>query len=397
MREEIIHLLVRLQEGYTKREHEKADEYAKDLFVNSEDMVILGTSDAEWCLGFEAAKGLLISDWKHWGDVNFDLNSLVVTELEEIGHFRVYGYVRYNFKASQDTYESFLKDVKEYFSNPISWMGKISDETKLTTIAWELSHLLTGEGKRYDWQFCLSGVVVHTEEGYRFNQLQFAIPTTYLYPDERFWEDNYYIKSHENGAQRIISYLTDHYDNAAPYVIALQNFRNELNKISSTAREIFETYFYQDACSLYGTSGDVYEGKDQVVNGLERYKEIWDSIEISSDEIIIQHKGDVAWFITQGVAKKTIGRQRAIEMEIERVKSLLEQDINTKDKLARINLSILTMINEQTKGEEFLWPIRVEGIIKKTNDAILIVKIGLSYPCNIILEGKNHLAKIIAD
>lgn len=70
--EEIRKVLQAFQTGYTKRDLDYIDEYMKNVFLFDEDLVVIGTDAEELCIGIDAARGIVESDWKYWG--NFKLN-----------------------------------------------------------------------------------------------------------------------------------------------------------------------------------------------------------------------------------------------------------------------------------------------------------------------------------
>ncbi len=53
-------------------------------------------------------------------------------------------------------------------------------------------------------------------------------------------------------------------------------------------------------------------------------------------------------------------------------------------------------IIKSVKGKEFEWPIRFEAVLTKECDHWVFKYLQLSYPTNIILEGKTDAAEVIA-
>jgi SnoaL-like domain len=64
-------VLTHLQQAYTERAPDNADKVL-DLFVENQIPMVLGTSPGEVIEGLDAIQRLLLWDWEHWGDVDFD-------------------------------------------------------------------------------------------------------------------------------------------------------------------------------------------------------------------------------------------------------------------------------------------------------------------------------------
>jgi hypothetical protein len=74
-RDEVLALLRRFQEGYTRRDVRALDDFMQ-LFAEGAELI--GTSAVtpgveEWCLGRDSIRELIKEDWETWGDVLLDL------------------------------------------------------------------------------------------------------------------------------------------------------------------------------------------------------------------------------------------------------------------------------------------------------------------------------------
>jgi hypothetical protein len=392
---QILRLLEKLQEGYRERAISVIDAYTHELFVPGDDMTILGTSDGEWRLGYEEAKGLIESDWTYWGDVWIDTTHIHLTIRGDVAWFHTLGSVEQDFSTSDATYDAFAENVRGYLDDEECWLGRISDETRLTTIAWELTHLLTGEGKRYRWSFRLSGVAVRLDSDWRFRQLQFSLPTTSRYPDERILKDNVYEKSHHKDSERLKSYHATR--PSQPEITSLaENFNKDFLDARIASGQLVERYFStQEDALLIGTGTDTYRGAEGLATAMTSYREQWDSVRIGTAEAILDTQGETAWLQTQGEAKSLITSQDAIRMEMEKAREILDSPSPSKEKLFRINRNIITMVNEHSKGESYEWPIRFEAVLVRENARWVFHYLQLSYSSNIILEGRMDAAVII--
>ena len=75
---EIKEVLLKFQEGYKKRDFEQVDEFVNELFINSDDTLIIGTGNGEWCRGLDQIKELIHIDWFYWGNFQLDMNNLLI-------------------------------------------------------------------------------------------------------------------------------------------------------------------------------------------------------------------------------------------------------------------------------------------------------------------------------
>lgn len=386
---EIMDLLKKFQEGYSKRDLTNLDVYFSELFIQSDSLVILGTSDGEWCLGVDASKKLIEDDWKHWGDVCINTDAIDLSINDHIAWFSTTGTVSQNFKLSDATYDAFLGYVKEYLCEPTCWLGELSNESKLTTISWELTHLLSGEGEKYNWDFRLTGIMTKEHENWRIAQLQFSMPTTSRYPDERIIGNNVYGISHEKATEKLKAFNKTKKE-LLEIKTLLKSFNEDFMNRSTPSDRLVDQYFSTDGQSkLLGTGLDKYLSSDEMSRAFDLYRNQWDNLNISVDEAIISEKNTVAWVQTLGIAKAYIPKQKAIEIELEKATEITNSSLSSKEKLFRINRNIITMINESSKGEDYEWPIRFEAVLVKENNQWLFHFLHFSYPTNIILEGKT--------
>ena len=92
--EEVRKTLQAFQDGYTKRDINYVDEYMKEVFLLDEDLVVLGTCADELCLGINAVRGIIESDWKYWGDFEFNLENPILSVNEDVAYFTTKAILR---------------------------------------------------------------------------------------------------------------------------------------------------------------------------------------------------------------------------------------------------------------------------------------------------------------
>lgn len=123
-RAEILQQLELFQEGYTVRDTSILENYMEQLF-SKENILILGTMPGEIYSGYAEAADLVSSDWLYWGDVSMLTESSNISARDSVAWFSMIGHV-----------------------------------------VFDLSSLL-------DLPLRVSGVMVQTDQGWKFQQLQF--------------------------------------------------------------------------------------------------------------------------------------------------------------------------------------------------------------------------------
>lgn len=74
----IRNVMEKFQKGYTDRNINEIDAFVEDLFIESDDIVVIGTGLKEWTCSKVALKELLYLDWFYWGDLSMDLNNAYI-------------------------------------------------------------------------------------------------------------------------------------------------------------------------------------------------------------------------------------------------------------------------------------------------------------------------------
>lgn len=124
VRAEVLNQLRDFQEGYTARNTDSAAEFA-DHLISKDNILILGTMPKEIYVGHEAATDLIQSDWAYWGDCTFLIDRVHVSSHGNVAWLATVGFVEF--------------DLSRFLVLPLR----------------------------------LTGVLVHTDEGWKFQQLQY--------------------------------------------------------------------------------------------------------------------------------------------------------------------------------------------------------------------------------
>ena len=182
--DEIRSLLETFQEGYTRRDLTRVDDFM-NLFTD--DAEVIGTNGVapgvdEWYMDRASARELVAGDWEGWGDLRLDLDSMSVHSRGEVGWVAATATV--TKIIGEENYASYLEFVKT-----------LIDDTKLSP-EQKLLHILRGgtntvyelrRGERFVWALRFTAVVVREVDGWKFAQMNFSFPTIY-FPDVRLME-----------------------------------------------------------------------------------------------------------------------------------------------------------------------------------------------------------------
>jgi len=182
--DEIRTLMQKFQDGYIKRDLTHVDSFM-ELFT--EDAEVIGTNglkprEGEWYMDRASARTLVEGDWKGWGDVRLDFDSMSIHSLGSVGWIAANATV--TEIIGEENYQVYLDFVKTFIDDP-----NLSAEQKLlhilrggTNTVYELRR-----GEKFVWALRLTAVAVREADGWRFTQMNFSFPTIY-FPDVRFVE-----------------------------------------------------------------------------------------------------------------------------------------------------------------------------------------------------------------
>ncbi|NCC78359.1 MAG: hypothetical protein EOM07_02000 [Clostridia bacterium] len=123
IRHEIRELLDFFQEGYIQRDTSKVDSFMEKLFDQIDNIILIGTSSGEWCMGCDEVKELFISDWNYWGDLRLNADEAEVLLFGETAIVYTSGTVKYSFSSDTDAYSGYLGYTRECFDEYL-WIAK---------------------------------------------------------------------------------------------------------------------------------------------------------------------------------------------------------------------------------------------------------------------------------
>lgn len=167
--EEVRKTLQVFQDGYINRDVNYVDKYMKEVFLLNEDLLVIGTDAGELCFGVDAAKGIVESDWKYWGDFNFNVDNALISVSGDVAYFTTKAFLK---RIAPD------KKILEWInnSNEYTFNSEESPKQKLLTALYDtieyIYHIEKGETIIVPMRF--SGVLVRKNEKWLIQHLQYS-------------------------------------------------------------------------------------------------------------------------------------------------------------------------------------------------------------------------------
>jgi hypothetical protein len=182
--DEIRSLLQTFQDGYVHRDLSQTDSFMELFTVDAE---VIGTNGIkpglqEWYLDRASAHELVEGDWKGWGDLYLDLDSMSIHSRGDVGWVAATATVTQIIGS--ENYASYLEFVKKFVDD-----SNLSAEQKLLYILRGGTNTLyeLRRGEKFVWALRFTAVVVREADGWKFAQVNFSFPTTH-FPDVRLME-----------------------------------------------------------------------------------------------------------------------------------------------------------------------------------------------------------------
>ncbi|MEN8251774.1 MAG: nuclear transport factor 2 family protein [Bacteroidota bacterium] len=114
---EIREVLSKFQDGYTKRDTTKIDEF---LEMFSDDIVYMGVASYEFLNGKESVRNLTLWDWVKWFDLNINVEEVKIRTNNTVGWIEVVG--ESGPWSNGKTYE--IRMVGSLVKNEHKWLFK---------------------------------------------------------------------------------------------------------------------------------------------------------------------------------------------------------------------------------------------------------------------------------
>lgn len=380
---EILEVLHKFQDGYTKRDIENVDDFVEELFIMGDGTCILGTGTGELFLGIEQVKTLLKNDWEYWGDVNIDLENVHIDNKQEVAWFATTGTVKNTFEDTKERYDNYVNFIKNKTSD-----YELSPKQKITFINWVLAltyHQRLEKKREYLWPLRLSGVLLKDKGKWKFAHLQFSIPKA-NFPDERFENSKEHIESYNN--QNVIAdkYLNNQMDTEIKSLLII--LETELVGQKDISKELLSKYFIVDSIPY------IIEPDNQWSFGVDQIKELFvanngATLSLDLEHAISSKQSGVTWVTVCGTLKKNLTEDEVSASVLDELESLFQADISSEEKLFAIHRSIAYALKESASGQDYTCPIRLTAVVVMNQTRRPVFQhIHFSFPFYWILEGK---------
>jgi hypothetical protein len=180
---EVRAVLQAFQDGYTHRDSGQLDAFM-ELFVADEALEVIGTGaqspgNGEWCMGVDATRKLIESDWAYWGDLHLDVAGATIHLLGDVAWLATRATVTEHIEgaANYNAYVGYAREVLDQ---------ELTPEMKLLELVRTGAHALfeSAQGDDYIWPLRFTALLIRVDGTWRFHQMQFSYPTT-RFPDVR--------------------------------------------------------------------------------------------------------------------------------------------------------------------------------------------------------------------
>lgn len=387
------------EEAYIQRDVKNIDKFMAALFDKNENVIVLGTSGDELCIGYEEVKNIFLSDWEYWGDLRIKADEATIIPLGNTAVIYTNGTIKYSFNSNSDTYTRYLGYIKEYF-NGSSDNSKKPDKVKLTEINWTLCHLLNQRNtpeRDYLWDLRISFVLIKKNTRWIIRQMQFSLPVVGHMPDVRIDDSSKdALVSFKKESEKIHKYSIN---NTLKYndeiIKLLQEFNREYLDGDKGVDIVASKYFTNNNPLIINTDNIIYSNQEEISELINNHRFCYEKISLDYENCLINSNEEVVWIITHGIMNKVISEKNAYENTISTIENIFTSNLDDKDKLFNIRRGIAGTFKENAKGEDYLWPFRFEAVIIKEKNNWVFKYLQFSHPFNWMLEGKTDAASVL--
>jgi len=81
------------QEGYVRRDPKELNSFMRHLFLESDDILLLGTDADEWVRGYPAVAEFIRNDWLKWDDFRFAVDDSIIWSSGDVAWIASVGVV----------------------------------------------------------------------------------------------------------------------------------------------------------------------------------------------------------------------------------------------------------------------------------------------------------------
>lgn len=378
----IQEILSKFQQGYSERDLSKVNSFTEELFLNSNDISVLGTATAELFFGFDEVKRLIHDDWEGWGDLEIDCENASISIDQNVAWFSTSGTVTYRFEHTKERYDRYVHLMKTFAEDK-----ELTPKQRITLINWVLTlnfHQRDGQVREYFWPLGLSGVLIKEGEAWKMIHLHFSMMNS-NFPDERLEHSKEYV-DHYKEQMELIKKSNQH---KLPKDISefLHNFGHEFQDKNQISETLIHQYFHEQHMPyIIGPDICWYEGivdiKEFFINSDMNY------LSLDLENAFASQLGSITSITIMGTVKQKFEESELIQRSLEELDLVFVSDLSSQDKLFKIHRSIASVLKECASGENSTYPIRMTAVISNNEDRLKFNSIHFSFPFYWIFEGK---------
>ncbi len=177
--EAVRQVFQKFQDAYTARDASRI-EAAMALVALRQDVEMIGIgayerNGYEWFQGREAIREIILGDWEYWGDVRFDVAGAKITVLGETAWLSTTGQV-IQTDAHDKAMLEYAKMMREILEKAGMEDGN-ADQVMMEATHYGLRRLRERvKGTGYGWPLVFTAVLTHSEAGWQFHTLHWAMP-----------------------------------------------------------------------------------------------------------------------------------------------------------------------------------------------------------------------------
>jgi len=169
----VLAVIEKFQAGYSQRNIEEIDNFVKELFVDSEDTLIVGTGSGEWCKGLKEIKELVYIDWFYWGNFKLDLDNAYIVVKDDYATINTTAVLQKEYEEGKLS-EINVNRLKNIVESDGSNKEKIYQSLK--AMAYFLHEENIGEDVKRLIRF--SALIIRENDKWKFSNIHFSYPVT---------------------------------------------------------------------------------------------------------------------------------------------------------------------------------------------------------------------------
>jgi hypothetical protein len=356
---EVRKVLEDFQHFYAQRDTSGVDRIIDELCSSKEGIVLLGSGMDEWCFNKIEAKELIKSHLReennYWKEIDFKFEEAKVFANENTAWVISIGNIK-NTISEDDQAEETIKVVKELLCKESK-----SQENALNA-AFKIAAALNeiDKGSTYLWPFRFASVLVKEDSGWKFHHMQFSLDSKYFW-QHRFLNENYDKQLFEipvsnsnkdiEEVKKVLQIFQDGYT------------RRDLSYVDEYMKEVF---VLDEEQVVIGTDADeLCIGPENIRGIIESDWKYWGDLKVNVNEAMISVFEDVAWFTTKAIIKRTTPKEKMLEWIGSSADYIFKTDKKPKDKLKETLCDINMFLYESERGEIFIAPMRLSGVLVK--------------------------------